>query len=528
MWQAVGNFLRTQEAGRILLLLRILFFALYAAASVLVVLSRPGFARKKNGSVPFTAILVCALFALVFVSQAKWQLFGAGNADLMRFMRRHNTRSSIHFSRGMILDRNGTVLAKDVFSKSAKATRHYPLGDAACHLVGYCDPVYGMTGMEKAADAALSRLDKTPIGELGRQTGSILGDKSASGGDAKISIDARLQRRAAMELGFRRGAIVVMDSSTGEILAAASSPGFNPNSPGMNCEKGDSPFFNRAFSGKYPPGSTFKVAMALFAVDSSVNPVLDCPGEGFSAEKGARPIRDHEYYSEKKQGRQWRGFGKIGMEEGLVHSSNVYFAKLAARLDAAGMAEFLGKMDIGKESLLYGQEGGRMVSSAGNVPPGFGNDMKSFCQMAIGQGALLLTPLDVAKITSVVASGGIYREPRLECSAQEGKYKSQRVVSAKTAREVEKMMRECVRRGTGRGIDIPGYEICGKTGTAQNPLGQDHSWFTCFAGGSSEVRPVVTVLVENGGFGSRAALPVAKKMIEEMARCGILGKRSQR
>ena len=123
--------------------------------------------------------------------------------------------------------------------------------------------------------------------------------------------------------------------------------------------------------------------------------------------------------------------------------------------------------------------------------------------------------------TSAVANGGVLAPAHLERERPEGAAKPWRVFGKAPAETVGAMMREVVTQGTGRKAEIPGAGICGKTGTAQAPKGADHSWFTCF---TSETQPriVVTVLVEHGGFGARAALPVARDLVEEALRLGIV------
>ncbi|MBO7687458.1 MAG: penicillin-binding protein 2, partial [Kiritimatiellae bacterium] len=146
-----------------------------------------------------------------------------------------------------------------------------------------------------------------------------------------------------------------------------------------------------------------------------------------------------------------------------------------------------------------------------------GMSAAALAPVAIGQGALQLTPLGVALVTAAVADDGLIVAPTLSETAKPTL--RARPFSFAAAQRVKKMMRAAVRRGTGRPCDVPGLDVCGKTGTAQTGKGADHAWFTCFAPEASP-RLVVTVLVEGGGFGAKAAAPVAREILLEAQRLG--------
>ncbi len=524
MLEALTSWMLGPFGGKTLLVLRALFFLLFLATALLLLLpgrdSRAfvGIGRKFG----FLSFLVAAGFAALFVCQARWQLFGARNANLMRFMRTHNARSSVQVRRGDILDRNDEILATDVREEGKAGRRRYPLGAALAHVVGYCDPRFGLAGVERVADAALSGVEASPLAEIGRLGRGIVEMQPATGGNMRLTLDARLQRKVAEAMAGKRGAVVVLRPDTGELLAVYSAPGFNPAEPGgFYGDSEAAPFLNRALQGKYPAGSTFKVAMALMAADARIAPTLNCPAEGFKAASDAKPIRDSEYYIYRREGRKWNGFGKIGMKEAFVHSSNVYFAQLAQKIPATSFNNYVKLMGMNEATTLLSSDGQTFVAPAGNVPEVSESDRKARSQLAIGQGRMAVSPLNVAMWTSVAAAGGVLNPPRLELSPPEGKYAPVKVVSKAAAANVAEMMREAVRRGTGTGADVPGFGVCGKTGTAQNPKGDDHSWFTCFTT-ATQPRLVVTVLVENGGFGSRNALPVARAILIGARDCGVL------
>ena len=522
MLNSITEWMNGPYAGKTMLVLRMAFFILFIITSLVVCFGRE--IRKKKGPNGFLLLSVLTSLALaaLFAYQCSWQLFGTQKVEFMRFIRRHNQRASVDIRRGSILDRNGALLAVDDPAVSSPAHRRYPLGPAAAHVVGYYDPRYGITGIEKAADITLTGIGTSAKEELGRLSRSLVDSKPLEGGDVKLTIDARLQRKAYELMGNRRGAVVALNPSNGEILALVSSPSFDPASPGgFYGDNEAAPFLNRPLQGRYPAGSTFKVAMTMMAAELRIARQYNCPPDGFRAAKDAQPIRDVEYYSYKRSGATWKGFGKIGLKDALVHSSNVYFAQLAQDISAKSFNAYVSQFGIVTQQVVFASSGGEIRMQAGQIPEVTDADKKMRSQLAIGQGKMAVSPLHVAMWTSAVAGGGFLNLPHLDLVREGGFPQAAKVVSSATASNVQAMMREVVRRGTGKNADIPGVGLCGKTGTAQVPNGADHSWFTCFTTETSP-RLVVTVLVEHGGFGSSAALPVAKGVVEEAAKLGII------
>ena len=314
------------------------------------------------------------------------------------------------------------------------------------------------------------------------------------GRPVKLSIDAALQVCAEGLLKGRTGAAVVLEPTTGRIRALASVPRVD--------------YLDRALDGLYPPGSTFKVFMAAAALSEGIDPVYDCPASGYRSAPSTPPIRDVEARQAERRGRTWKGFGRIGMATALMHSSNTYFARLGVELGPEAFGRVVSRSRL-REPVTVLPSGDVSLESAGNgVPDGL--RAPQLAPVSIGQGTLQLTPLAVAMFTAAVADDGVLLGPTLLPEARP-------VLRAmpfthEAAARVKKMMRTVVRRGTGRGCDIPGLDVCGKTGTAETGKGRDHAWFTCFAPEQGP-RLVVTVLVEHGGFGADAALPVAKGLL---------------
>ena len=439
------------------------------------------------------ALLVAAGTAGIVWHQTRWQLDGMKDPRMVRFLRRYDRGDASKKlpERAKITDRSGNTLS----APAGKWDRVYPLGKAAAHPIGYFDRISGMTGCERVLDAELST-SPTPI---------------------KLSIDSRIQKKAYALLRGRSGAVVVMRPSSGRILALVSSPGFDPNHPADAFAIPDAPLLNRPLSGLYAPGSTFKLFVAAAALSKGIDPVFPCPAGGYVAAANTPPIRDSEALAAERAGRKWRGWGNMGLDDALAHSSNVYFAQLAVALGAADFNEFALKSRLRDGACVLRSGTQSLDSSVCGIP-----DVRSNAELAqpgIGQGSLMMTPLAVAMLTAAIANDGAMAEPTL--SAADSPQLRARPFTAAAANRVKKAMRLAVRKGTAKACDIRGLDVCAKTGTAQNGSAHDHAWFTCLAP-EKNPKVVITVLVEHGGFGADSALPVAKALLNECKAAGLL------
>jgi len=318
-----------------------------------------------------------------------------------------------------------------------------------------------------------------------------------------LTLDAVLQTRARALLGDRHGAVVALEPCTGRVRVLVSSP--------------TSPVLDRALNGLYPPGSTFKVFMAAAALTAGEDPLLDCPAAGYRFARGTPPIRDVEAYAAARKGTVWKGFGRLDMASALAHSSNVYFAQLGVRLGPSRFGEAIERARL-RDAFALRVRGDVTVSATGNGIPE-GASALQLAPMGIGQGALQISPLTVAAFTAAVANDGLMLEPTL--SPTDRPTLRARPFSMAASRRVRDMMRRVVTQGTGRAANLSGLAVCGKTGTAETGRGRDHAWFTCFAPLESP-RLVVTVLVEEGGFGAQTALPIAREMLLAAQAGGLL------
>ncbi len=496
------------------LILKIVFLALWFFTT-LVIFSAPLPGKKIKVNYVLLGWIFCGSLLAILIYQATWQLGGMARPRFVSYLRSHNRRSNAaeqQSLRGPIFDRRGMVLAAP--RTGSIWERRYPLGEAAAHPLGYYHPRYGLTAVERICDSRLSGVIKNKE----QLAHSLLGRRAEQGESLTLTLDSRLQKLAYDLLKKRRGAVVVLNPRNGDLLALVSSPGFDPADPGsvLHATSTD-PLFNRAVQGAYPPGSTFKIVTAGAALCAGISPTYNCPGGGFIADSGTRAIRDSEYYSAHRKGETWRGWGSINMKEAMVHSSNVYFAQLGAACTAEQLCHTFNQLHIGRKIAYMHDAEESLATNPGQVP-----SLKSRwnrAQAAIGQGDLLVSPLHVACFTAAAANRGALCAPRLNAASPVVILSEPFTPAA--AYTLKVLLREAVRRGTGRRADLAGLDVCGKTGTAQIGSGRDHAWFTCFAP-FAEPAIVVTVLVENGGFGAAAALPIARELLLNADRLGLV------
>lgn len=472
-----------------------------------------------NGYWPNALTLIGGVFfGVLALRQADWQLMGQRNEKFLAFMQRYDRREfnpAHRFRAGRITDRKGRTLAGSRVTEGG-IRRVYPYGPVFSHVIGYNHPIYGMTGLEAAGRTRLMRGSLRTRGDLAHLGAALLDREGHTEGPALTStLDVDLQLTAHTLLEGRRGSVVLMDVRTGDLLALVSRPEFDPNRLHPRLFSGQtegSPLLNRSLAGLYPPGSVFKVLVAAAALNGGFTGTLDTPADGFTTAPANPKIRDHDYYIARQAGREWRGHGRIGLAEALAKSSNVFFAQLGIRtgagaltdaMDAAGM---LSRFSISERPEATLSQGPARVTALSDARP------YGIAQFSIGQGDLLVSPLHIAMITAAVARGGETVFPRID-SAQPVRTGG-RLCSEEHAAALRWMLRRAVTEGTGRGAVMPEISVAGKTGTAQTGAGREsHSWFTGFAP-SEDPRWAFAVIVEHGGYGSRAAVPVARQLLQ--------------
>ncbi len=437
------------------------------------------------------ALFFALAFAGLWVHQACWQLTGFGSLGFQKFQRRYDVRPTTlartSQARGRLLDRNGNVLAQSIPGK--RWGHQTPLGPAGLAVVGYSSREYGLSGLERVFDARLCGLDVDHLFQR------------AEPEDVRTTLDSTLQRVAFDALAGRKGAVIALNPRKGEILALVSSPSVSEAhlSSAMK-DSVNAPLYNRATQGLYPPGSVFKLFSAALALDCKAADTYACPGVGWVPAKGTKPIRDSHPRPANQPNHTLRS--------AFSESSNIWFAKATV---ACGWRAFLRTAESCKlnQGFTLARCGERTYGVAPGVVPDLSKTPIRLAYVGFGQGDLLLTPMHVAALTAAIANNGILAPLHLERSS---KGEAHRFFPTSTATRVSTLMQASVLEGTSKRIAFGGMPIAGKTGTAEN-LGEDHAWFTCFAPAD---RPeiVVTVLVENGGFGAATALPIAKAVLQ--------------
>ncbi len=438
--------------------------------------------------------------------------------------------------------------------------RHYPYGDMASHQFGYIGKVtqsqkkqdqadtgmlVGQGGLEKTYDKLLRGVAgrrMIQVNAAGRKVKDLGIEEPKPGTDLYLTIDLDVQRAAEEALGERAGAVVAMDPNTGEVLALASHPAYDPNLFPRGIAPKDwtrlsndpsHPLYNRAVQSVYPPGSTFKVVVSLAGLSMGLIGVDDkVTCKGFIT-------------SGKKSFRCWKkgGHGTISFHQGLVESCDVYFYTMGDRIGFDRIAEFARDLGLGATTgIELADEKKGLVPTAAwkkqkiNEPwyPA-DNYMNS-----IGQGFMLVSPIQNCQLISAVANGGVFFQPQLLKRSRNRETGEEKVYPAKQRRvfPIDAAALDEVRSalvgvttesgGTAHGAATPLGTVAGKTGTAQviaqkvagqrlSQSTQDHAWFIGYAPAE---RPTiaVAVLVEHGGHGGSAAAPVARKVIEEYLR----------
>ncbi|SFR05477.1 peptidoglycan D,D-transpeptidase FtsI family protein [Desulfoscipio geothermicus] len=402
--------------------------------------------------------------------------------------------------RGAILDRHGAVLARSVPAENGYQ-REYPLGGAAAHIVGYYSNKYGAAGLEKSMARVLLGLEGGS--KIINLRNRILG-RPGVGNDITLTVDAGLQQYAAKLLAGKKGAVVVLDPATGEVLALASSPAFDPLQPAKYIDDAEAPLLNRALQGAYPPGSIFKIitaAAVLADLPGMAGDTIKCTGKltvnGFT-------LHDNAVH------------GPVDFGEAFTKSCNVAFGRYGLALGAGEFLKQVTAFGIGK-SIDF-----ELPVYAGNITPAGEMDGPTLASSAIGQGEVLVTPLHAALLAGAVANDGVIMQPYLVAgyrgrggsSSRRHPEEWRRAMTPAVAAALREQMINVVRQGTGRAAALPGVTVAGKTGSAENPHGKSHAWFVGFAP-AEEPRVAVAVLLENAGSGGSAAAPLAREIIRK-------------
>lgn len=448
----------------------------------------------------FVAIFVSLIGYLVYFNVVKSEDF---------INSPYNTRQDTFADRvvrGQILDSNGEVLARTDVDGEGNETRVYPYSNIFAHVVGYASQ--GKSGLESEANFQLLTSHAFFLEQLKNQ----FQGKKNQGDNVITTLNANLQQTAYAALGDRRGAIVVMEPSTGKILAMVVKPDFDPNTIDADWDylindPNDSRLLNRATMGQYPPGSVFKIVDAL----------------AYYREHGT--LQDFSYLC---QGSITVDDHTIPCYGGAVHGQQDFAAAFANSCNCAFVQMGL---DIGgdilrdtSEDLLFNKKLPLTMSykrSSFSLTDDSGAPLTM--QTSIGQGNTLVSPMYMALITCAIANQGVLMKPylidRVENYAGEkvssNEPESYRtLMTNKEANLLSDLMTGVVNSGTASALSGRSYTVAGKTGSAEyNEAGDSHAWFV---GYSNVAAPdiAVSIIVEGGGTGGAAAVPIAGQIFD--------------
>jgi penicillin-binding protein 2 len=434
-------------------------------------------------------------------------------------------------------------------SYEVESKRIYVGPARASHLLGYCKEInesqlarygeYYKLGDVVGSSGIESSYEQLLRGEKGREfisvnaKGQVIGNydggredvKPKEGFDLILSTDFSLQAYAESLMTLYKGALVAINPDDGGVLAMVSKPDYDPSvfsgvTPAdvwdeLNNDP-DKPLFNRATMTLYPPGSTFKMVLAAAALEDGIinrNWKVTCPG-GFRY--GNRIFKCTHVH------------GAVNVVEAISQSCNTFFYQLILKVGLERWREYADKFGFGqKTNIDIGEEVAGLIPSTAYYDRVYGKGRWTqgfVVNLGIGQGELGVSPLQMADYAAVLANGGVLHQPRIvnyvrnkaTSRIEEVAHNfSELGLSPKTLAIIREGMRRCVESpgGTGSLARIPGIEVGGKTGTAENPHGEDHAWFVGFAP-FDDPKIAVACIIENAGFGGTKAAPICGQIMQ--------------
>lgn len=475
--------------------------------------SRPEARNNRKKKIRSKPIIVLGVFYTALMFSLLGYITNYAYSNRQELMNNsYNTRQQILLAqnyRGEILSRNGDVLAYTQTAEDGTETRVYPYGKEFAHVVGYS--TNGKAGIEASANYYLIN---TSINLQDKVKYETSGSKYP-GDNVYTTLDVTLQEVAFNALSARKGAVIVSDPRTGEILAMVSKPDFDPNTIADEWDKliedksPDAKLLNRATQGVYPPGSTFKIVTALAYIkahpDDYASFRYSCNGkyiyEGYSI---------NCYHGENH--------GAVDFTSAFAKSCNSAFANIGLQVDEGTFNEALSDLMFNQDlPLAINYSKSRAVY---DDTTGTGDVM----QLSIGQGTTSVTPIHMNMITCAIANDGLLMKPYLvsQVKSETGKViktfsaeEYKRLMSAEEAEILTGMMEQVVNSGTASRLKGLSYTAAGKTGSAEfnSETSDSHAWFTGFAP-ADDPEICVTIIVENAGSGGSYAVPIAKRIFD--------------
>ena len=417
--------------------------------------------------------------------------------------------------RGFIRDAAGTTLAESV--QTNDGYKRVYKDKTLAHVTGYASFQFGASGIEAAY--AESLIGQDPGDPLSQWRARYLRER-APPGSVVLGIDPKVQKAAVDALGGRRGAIIAIDPRNGAILASASWPQYDANLVSDPTTEDaawkqlsvdpDKPLINRATQGLYPPGSTFKIITGAAALENGIDP-------------NAKVRVDDPWQADKSWGTYFvrsssRAHGDYTMADAFRLSENIYFAKIGLQLGGGKLAEYAQRFGIGSTTHCDIAAAKGQISRTGAL-----DRPTLIADTAYGQGELLVSPLQMALVAAAIGMGGVMPTPHYANEVRDADGHAIRVIapgptgqviSPDTARALTTMLVGAV-EGPGAfafAAKIPGVDVAGKTGSAENPSGAPHGWFVGFAPAAAPTI-AVAVLIENSPRGGEDAAPLGGRVM---------------
>ncbi len=462
--------------------------------------------RKINSEIMNITYIFVGIFVIMLGYFTHFVAFKSKDVINNPYNKRQDLLSE-HIVRGDILSADGKVLAYTKTDEEGLETRIYPYSNVFSHIVGRVNK--GRTGLESSENFLLLTSNENGLKKIYTE---IKGEKN-KGDNVITTLNANLQEVAYNALGNNKGSVVVMEPSSGKILAMVSKPDYDPNKINVLWDdlvkdsEDNSALINRATQGVYPPGSIYKILTALQYMRENSNYEdyeYECTG------KGVFNGVTISCYNNKVHGR-------VNLEQSFAKSCNTSFANIGTMLNMNSFKKL-------NESFLFNSAlPTNLIYNRSSFVLDGNSDIGEIPQTVIGQGKTGITPLHSALIVSAIANGGVMMKPYVVDRVENAnntvikKYLPElygTILKSEEATKLTSFMTEVVKNGTASALKNKPYEVAGKTGSAEHKKGKPaHAWFVGFAPATNP-EIVVSVIVESVGTGSEYAVPIASKVFD--------------
>ena len=467
---------------------------------------------KKHNPILIVSVLSVILMVSMMI-YIGWHSFADRKVLMRSSYNKHQALYMKTVKRGDIVDRDGVLLATTEIDESGRQVRKYPFGKSMAHVVGYS--VKDMTGVEEQANYELLH---TSI-SITKQAALAAQNELFPGNMAVTTLDSHLQETIYEAMQGYRGAAIVSNPKTGEILAMCVTPSFDPETIDEDWEMyttaedatvGGGVLVNRVTQGLYPAGSTFKVITSLAYLkehdDQAMDYSYDCKGQITLDNETIRCFNSYAH-------------GHVSLESSFALSCNSSFVNIGVTTDRKIMAQTLKDLYFGRDLPCD------LTSNNSKTVDPMTASLSELMQFSIGQGQTQMTPLHMNMITSAIANQGMMMRPYVlagiansdgKIITEYGSKEVGRVMNTDEAHILTQMMRSVVTDGTGVVLRDRDYKACGKTGSAEHGTLKDtestdnaHAWFTGFAP-YDDPEICVTVILEDAGSSSSFAVPLSR------------------